>query len=63
MIELPGNQVIGKEAAVMLVTDQAIQLYQDLEFSVDTRVSINKNNLKKHSQFYAYTKYFDSVMH
>jgi len=41
-INLPGNQVDEKEAAVMLVTVRAIQLYQDPEFSVDTRVSINK---------------------
>lgn len=43
MIKLPGNQVVEKEAAVKLATGRAIHLYQDPEFSMETRVFINKS--------------------
>ena len=42
LIKSPGNQVVEKEAAVKLATDRAIHLYQDPEFSMETRVFINK---------------------
>lgn len=52
MTKSPGNQVVEKEAAVKLATDWAIHLYQDPEFSMETRDFINKIT-RSPLQFYA----------
>jgi hypothetical protein len=52
IIKSPGNQVVGKEAAVKLATDRAIHLYQDPGFSMEIRVFIKKIT-RSPLQFYA----------
>lgn len=61
LIKSPGNQVVEKEAAVKLATDRAIHLYQDPEFSMETRVFINKIT-RSPLQFYAVIVVFSTAL-